>query len=99
MKFTGKIIQVKSDSVRLVCERCRLDGSGIKCKPPQQIQFRGVSQPLKRGFFKEGCPGTLLKWKVGDHLPGIAEHGMSPGVSVLDIKHRIVLGLLDDLGE
>ena len=24
---------------------------------------------------------------------------MSPGVSVLDIKHRIVLGLLDDLGE
>src|SRR3954463_6539792 len=99
MKFTGKIIQVKSDSVRFVCKRRRLDGARVERQPPQQIQFGRVSEPLQGGFFEEGRPGALLRWKVGNDFPGIAEYRMPPGVPVLHIEYRVVLGLLDHLGE
>jgi hypothetical protein len=42
VKFAGKIIQIKSDSVRLMRHRGSLDHPGVEGEPPQQIELGGV---------------------------------------------------------
>ena len=68
MKFAGQIIQIKSDSVWLMCDRRRLDHPGIERQPLQQVQFRRIGQSLHRGIAQIGRPGGVVLRQVRNHL-------------------------------
>src|SRR5712675_1337301 len=99
MKFAGEIIEEKCDSVGLMCGCRRLDCPGIERQPPQQVEFRSVSQTVQRRACQESRPGTGFLWQFGDHLPGVTEYRVAARVAILDVKYRVLARLLDHLGE
>jgi hypothetical protein len=100
MKFAGQIIQIKRDSVRLMCASAAastMRGKSAICRSRparpdhQPLDIRIAQEGNARLAASSGSPGTVSR--------GILEDRMAARVAVLDIENRVVLGLLDHLGE
>src|SRR4029077_7161966 len=69
--------------------------AGILVKKLEDRTLGGVRKELKAGF-GEPCRGEI---ELADHLPRLAPHALAAGMGILNVEDRIVLGLLDNLGE
>ena len=80
----------------LVGGRSGLNHPGVKGYLAHQGKFRRIGNALQIRHFEQF---VNVGRKVRKCFNCIAEHGMAPGVGILDVEDRIVPRLLDDLGQ
>src|SRR5215471_17057243 len=95
MKFARQLIEIKSDSVRLVGDRRAFDDAGVERNFAHERKLSRVGERLERAAGQELCPRGRLAGQVRDHLTGVAEHRMPPCVRVLDVEYRVIARMLD----
>ena len=89
------LAQVIGDTVRLVRFRRAFDDARPRRELFNQSDLRLVGQGRQIGLRQRG--GGQIGTR--QRLDGVAQHRMRAGVRVLHIEHRVVLGLLGDLGQ
>ena len=85
--------------MRLVGDRGGFDQARVKRKPPHQRELAGILQSIKRCGREHGRARRVIARQVRNGLARIAEYGLRAGMAVLDVKYRVVAGLLDHLGQ
>ena len=88
-------MHVKSDPMRLVNIRRRLNDARVLREKLDEADFAGIGQQPEIRLRQR------RRRKIGvrkSRLP-LAQRRFSAGVGVLDVEDRIILRLLDDLGE
>ena len=76
-----------------------LNNSRIQRNITDETQFDGVGQALDLRVFQELAARVPILRQLRNRFPRILENRMPARVAVLHIEHRVVLGLLDHLGE
>src|SRR5436853_2850782 len=99
MEFARQFIEIEGNPVRLMGRSGSLQQARKERNPLQNGQFSRVIESLQGSSRQESPALRAVLRQVGQHLAGIAKHRISAGMAVLDIEHRVVAGLLDDLGQ
>ena len=95
MKSRSQIIKIEGQPMRLMGTRRGHQETRKGGQLPHQVDLAGILQLAELGL-------TQLRrglQQMRENLAHVAKHGLGPGMRILHVKHRVVFGLLEHLGQ
>src|ERR1700674_6104618 len=99
VEFACQFIEIKAHSVRLMGQGGCFNESRVERNFPHQRHFSNVAQRRERSCGKMLGTALRVERQGRQHFTRVTEYRLAAGVTVLNVKYRIVARLLNHLGQ